>query len=181
MLATLVQSVQGQNRAGVIRLDFQHPTEGRNRLRLRLHLFFVDTSDPQQHLDLLQHVLHLDHFGFVQLSQRRPGLGAIGQALQVLERLFVLWIQTQGSAEGLKGIHTALQLALVVTGDAVKQLDLAQRVLGVRHHHFQHVDELFPLTGSLEDRLQDLSGQHWLLCAVDDTVQRAQRRLVRAL
>ena len=51
---------------------------------------------------------------------------------------------------------------LVVVGDAMQQLDARERIVGVRDHHLEHVDELLPLAAGLEDRLEHARRQHRL-------------------
>ena len=70
---------------------------------------------------------------------------------------------------------------LVQLRDPVQQLDPRERILVVRDHHLEHVDELRELAGGLVDRLEHARRHDRLDLAVDQPVERVQRLGVRRI
>ena len=97
------------------------------------------------------------------------------------ERLLVARVVAQRARVRVeRGVRVADHL-LVQLRDAVQQLDARERILVVRDHHLEHVDELGVLAAGLVDRLEHASRHDRLDLAVDQPVERVQRLGVRRI
>ncbi len=91
------------------------------------------------------------------------------------ERLLVAGVVAQRARVGVeRGVRVADHL-LVQPADPVQELDPGQRIVVVRDHHLEDVDELGELAGGLVDRLEHAGRHHRLDLAVDQAVERVQR------
>ncbi len=133
---------------------------------------------------LLARFDHLEHNGLV-----------IGEIHLLPHLQFVEPLNLLADAEGVLvavvvaqrarvGVERRVRVAdhlLVQPGDPVEQLDPRERIVVVRDHHLEDVDELRVLAAGLVDRLEDARGHDRLDLAVHEPVEGVQRLGVRRI
>jgi hypothetical protein len=110
-----------------------------------------------------------------QPGQLLPLAGDLGQPVELVDRRLEGRVDRQRPRVRVERVVVLAELTLVDRGDHVQALDLSDRILRVLDHHLVDVDELLPLGELVVQRREHLGGQHRLVGAVDDAVERSDR------
>ena len=163
--------IERSDRLQVLRIRVEDLQVVGDRLVHVAQALLVDHRQAQQHLHLGHGVEDLVGLVGQQRRELLPVLRGLGEAVQLLHRLFRLRVGVQGPGVGVEGLFELAQLALVDRRHLVEPLDLGERILGVGDHHVVDVDQQLPLGQLLVQRRQHLGGGHRLVVASHDPIE----------
>ena len=166
------------DRLAVLGVDVEDREVASDRVVDALQLRLQHPRDSMEHPDLRRRIRDVRGLVGEHRDQLLVIAGDVGEPMELRERALVGRLDHQRAGVGRERAVELLQLPLVDVSDLVQELDLPGGVRRLADHHLVHVDELLGLRELAVVGREDLGREHRLVVAVDDTVQRRDRRRV---